>query len=107
MRISSPIVVVALVLALPVLLPCAFVRHWISQRRLRNAAQSLPCPSCGRPLGIEALRAAEERWRAHAAELRRANPGVRLRLVRQLHAMCTACGARLQFREESRTFVGG
>jgi len=105
MRVPTPVFVVAFVLALPVLLPYALFRHGLYLRRLRTAAEARPCPSCGRPLGADALRASDEHWRSHFAELQRANPGARLRLIRLVHAICTACGARLHFREGSGTFT--
>jgi hypothetical protein len=96
--------VVAFLLALPALVPYAFVCLYLDRRRLRIAANSHACPSCGRILGIEALHLADERWRAHVAELHRSHPGVRFRLVRLIHAICPACGTELSFRKESGTF---
>src|SRR5262249_1619306 len=105
MRVPTPVFVVAFVLALPVLLPCALISHRLHRRRLRTVAQAHPCPLCGNILSIAALRAGDEEWRAYVAALHRLNPGVRFRLVRLVHAICTACGARLHFREASGTFM--
>lgn len=105
MRLPTPIIAVALLLALPVLLPYAFVSRRLHQRRLRSAAEAQPCPSCGRPLGVAALQASDEQWRAHVAELHRAHPGARFRLVRLVYAICITCGAHLHFREASGTFT--
>jgi predicted RNA-binding Zn-ribbon protein involved in translation (DUF1610 family) len=106
MRTQMLLVVAAflLLLALPALIPYAFVRQYLDRRRLRIAAKSQACPSCGRILGIEALHVADERWRAHIAELHRSHPGSRFRVVRLVHAICPACGAQLSFRERSGTF---
>src|SRR4051812_43907994 len=97
-------IIVAIVLALPLLIPCALARNYLYRRHLRAAAEACACPSCGRPLGVEALQAADDHWRAHVAKLHRANPGARLRLLRFVHAICTGCCARLYFHEGSRTF---
>jgi hypothetical protein len=86
------------------LVPYAFACHYVDQRRLRNAARSQACPSCGRILGIEALHLADECWRAHIDELYRSHPGARFRLVRMVQAICPACGAQLSFRKGSGTF---
>jgi hypothetical protein len=96
--------VVAVLLALPALVPYAFVCHYIDRRRLRIAAKSQACPSCGRILGIEALHLADERWRAHVAELHRSHPGVRFRLIRLVYAICLGCGAQLSFDKGAGTF---
>ena len=105
MRVPTPIFVVAFVLALPVLLPCALVSNRLYRRRLRTVAESHACPSCGSILGFAALLAGDEHWRAYVADLHRLNPGVRFRLVRLVDAICTACGAQLHFREASGTFM--
>lgn len=105
MRVPQSIAVLALVLTLPVLLPYALIAHQLYRRRLRRAAEAQSCPSCGGYLGIAALQASEDRWRAHVADLFRDHPGVRFRLVRLIHAVCTACGARLHFRKSFGAFV--
>lgn len=105
MRVPTPLLLVAIVLSLPALVPYAIARHYLYKHRLLVAAKSRACPSCGRILGIEAINEADERWRAHVAELHRAHPGARLRLIRLVHAICVVCGARLSFREESGTFT--
>ena len=105
MRIPIPVIATAFVLALPILIPFTLARQWLVQRRLRSAATCQPCPTCGNLIGSEALRNADECWRKHVAELHGANPGVRFRLIRLVHAICAVCGSRLKFREDSRTFA--
>jgi hypothetical protein len=105
MRVPLPLITIAIVLALPALIPYAFARHYLYKHRLRTAARNLACPSCGRILGIDALHEADKRWQAYVAELHRANPGARLRLVRLVRAVCLACGLMLSFREGSGTFT--
>jgi hypothetical protein len=105
MRVPTPLIVLAFVLALPALVPYAIGRHYLYLHRLRTAAKRSACPSCGRTLGIEALHDADEHWRAHLAELHRAYPGARLRVVRFVDAICVHCRASLRFREDSGTFT--
>jgi hypothetical protein len=105
MRIPTPLIVVAMVLALPALLPYAVVRHFLFKRRRLTAAKNQACPSCGRVLGIASLREADRHWRANVDELHRAHPGAKLRLVRLVDAICVGCGARLSFREDSGHFA--
>ena len=105
MRVPTPLIIVVMVLAFPVLIPYAFICHSVYEHRRRAAAKRRACPSCGRILGIEALYEADEYWRDYVAELHRANPGVKLRLVRFVHAICVVCCARLAFHEQSRDFT--
>jgi predicted RNA-binding Zn-ribbon protein involved in translation (DUF1610 family) len=104
MRVPTPLIVVAIVLALSALVPDAISRHFVYKHRLLAPARRSPCPACGRTLGIAALHEADEHWRAHVAELHRAHPGARLRLIRLVQATCVSCGAMLSFREDSGTF---
>ncbi len=105
MPVSTAIFVVTFVLAFPVLFPCALVIHYLNRRRLRIAAKCQPCPKCGSILGISALRAADENWRFYLAELQRLNPDVCFRFVRNVDAICSACGSHLRFHKASGTFI--
>jgi len=60
MRVPTPLVVIAVVLALPALIPLVVVQHSLYKHRLRGAAKSQTCSSCGAVLGIEALQEADE-----------------------------------------------
>jgi hypothetical protein len=105
MRIPSLLIDLGIVLALPVLLPLAFIRHYLDERHLRATAAGAVCPLCGAILGVEALHRADEHWRAYVAELHRNHPGVRFRLVRSVRAICGVCGSMLAFRGKPRTFT--
>jgi hypothetical protein len=104
-RITSIAINVGIVLALPVLIPLAFVRHYLDQHRLRVAAERAVCPACGVILGMEALHRADAYWRTYVAELHRNHPGVRFRLVRTVRAICGNCGVMLAYRGEPGTFI--
>ena len=94
------------ILALPVILPFVGVLHWRDRRRLRAAAKRLACQACGQLLGERAIEAADDAWAARLAQLRRKLPAsIRLRLVRDLDAICTHCGARYEFMPQTREFV--
>jgi hypothetical protein len=73
------------------------------RRALLSAVRALGCPSCGASLSEDSVRVADELWGRHVATLIQRNPGKMLRLVRQIDAVCDACGARLQFDQDSRT----
>ena len=94
------------ILALPVILPFVGVLHWRDKRRLRAAAKRLACQGCGNLLGERAIEAANVAWAARVERLRRRLPAsIRLRLVRDLDAICTHCGARYEFMPKTREFV--
>lgn len=105
MRVPLPLMVVATVVALPVLIPYAIGRYYLDRHRLRAAARRIACPACGCPLGVEAVREADECWRSHVKWLCREHPGIRFRLVRMVQAICVHCGARLSFHEDSGSFT--
>jgi ribosomal protein L40E len=105
MRVPTPLVVIATMIALPALIPLVVVQRSLYKRRFRVAAKSQACLSCGAVLGIEALHEADERWRARLAELHRNHPGVRFRLVRLIRAICVRCGASFTFRADTRTLA--
>jgi hypothetical protein len=56
-------------------------------------------------LGLVAKKDADKCFEIHFAALRRSHPGVKHRLIRQVHAICSACDARLSYQEESRNFM--
>lgn len=75
------------------------------RRALLSAVRALGCPVCHAELSEPSLQAADELWKRHFATLVEQNPGMRFRMVRQLAAVCQACGARLQFDPSARTLA--
>jgi hypothetical protein len=71
------------------------------RRALLSAVRVLGCPSCGASLSEDSVRVADELWERHVATLMQHNPRVMFRLVRKIAAVCEACGARLQFEQDS------
>ena len=86
--------VLLVLLTLPVSMPLIALFGAIDARRLRAAACRTPCGGCGQVLGTAALSAADAAWTVELAERHRRLPGLRLRVVRRCHALCTVCGAR-------------
>jgi hypothetical protein len=80
------------------------VSVWWDKRVLRRAARRFACPTCGTVLGEAAVELADNLWRRHMQVLFERNPGVKLRIVRTLDAVCTQCGARFRFGRETRIF---
>jgi hypothetical protein len=73
------------------------------RRGLLSAVRALGCPSCSASLSEDSVRVAHKLWERHVATLTQRNPGVMFRLVRKIAAVCDACGARLQFDQDSGT----
>ena len=97
--------VVALMLSLPIWIPAVGMWHVWYRFRLRRAANAFACLTCGRMLGIEALRRADKYFADYMRELRRKHPGARFRIVRTVHAICPTCGTHYTYLESERTFV--
>jgi hypothetical protein len=104
-KIPVALLVIGFVLLTPVWLPVALILHGIYLHRLRRSANRFRCVTCGVVLGRAALRLADDEWRKVMEERRRQHPGVRLRVVRTLHAICLCCGQRYRFVEREQTFV--
>lgn len=104
-RIIVTVAVVVFVLLLPVIVPVAVVLHYVHQRKMRALILSARCPKCFAPLDDAAIARADERWREIMLDMSRQHPGARLRVVRDLHATCTICGAEITFVDASHTLI--
>jgi hypothetical protein len=93
-------------LLLPVIIPLVAFMHWRNDARMRKIAATLQCRRCGKPLGKEATRLADQTWANHLDSLKKqVPPGTRLRTIRNVHAICTNCGLRYRFYEHTGRFM--
>lgn len=91
----------ALLLALPILLPLLAVDQAVTRRRKLAALAANPCAVCGSSLSPDALDLADAVWGSAPS----VQPTMRLRrVVRRLHAICPACGARYEWDGPRRQF---
>jgi hypothetical protein len=104
-RLAAALRTIGFLLLVPVLLPIGLVLHGTHRHRVRSAAGRFRCPGCGRVLGREAVRLADVAWDRRMREKREQHPDVRFRVLRDVHAICPACGRRYRFIENGRTFV--
>jgi hypothetical protein len=104
-KISTTLLAIGFVIFLPLIVPAALVWHGVYLRRLRVAADQFKCAGCGRPLGRKSIHLADEEWARRMQEFMNRYSGVKLRLVRNLHAICSSCGRQYQFVEKIRAFV--
>ena len=93
-----------LILGLPVILPLAALLHTREMRRRRRTADVFPCVQCGQILGLAALERADTAWAEHVDQMYREHPGYMFRLVRDLDAVCTRCGAPCRYDDKRHTF---
>jgi len=103
--IAIILLAIILVVFLPVIIPVVALLDRAYRRRMRAAACAFTCLSCGSILGLESIRLADAAWSEHLRGLQAKYPWTRFRLVRRVHAICPACGARYTFLERERTFV--
>ena len=75
----------------------------LEQRAMRKLARRTACGRCGALLGEDALALADELWLRHLHTLRR-DPDVKYRIVRELDAVCRACGQRHRYLREHKRF---
>ena len=91
----------ALLVALPILIPLLAVDQAVTRRRKLAALAAAPCAVCGSSLSPDALDLADAAWRSTPT----VQPAMRLRrVVRRLHAICPACGARYEWDGARRQF---
>ena len=74
----------------------------VSVRRNRKKLASRACLNCGEPIGVDAVKDAERRWREYFAELRRQNPGVRFRIKAVWEIHCPNCGFVMTYEIDGR-----
>ena len=94
----------ALVLLLPVLLPVVAVLVALDRRRRVRTAEAFGCTRCEQTIGREGLACGDAAWSEHFAALRRKYPHSKLRVVRDVYAVCPRCGARYGYDKDARTF---
>ena len=98
---------VAAIILSPILLPIALFLHSQDEKRMRALMEIFPCRKCGRILGADALRIADEAWATHLADVARHSQGgvIRYRLVKNADAICPHCGAHHKFMPKERSFI--
>jgi hypothetical protein len=96
--------VLMILIAFPVAIPIAIVSWIWDRRRMQAVAERTHCESCGATLGVGSLHRADTEWAKRVAALLNARPGTRLRMVRRLWAICTACDAEYDYDFRSRIF---
>jgi hypothetical protein len=103
-RLPIPLLVLIILIAFPVAAPIAIVSWMWDRRRMQAAAERASCERCGATLGVASLRRADTEWAKRVAVLLDARAGMRLRMVRNLWAICAACGAEHDYDFRSRIF---
>ncbi len=91
----------ALLLALPILILILAVDQAVTRRRKLAALAAAPCAVCGSSLSPDALDLADAAW--GPAQAVQSTKALR-RVVRRLHAICRACGARYEWDGARRRF---
>jgi hypothetical protein len=102
---AGTLLVIGFVLCLPLWIPAVIVWNAVRKHRLRKAARAFTCVNCSMTLGVDALARADQEWGNQMREMMRQHPGVKFRILRTLHAICSGCRTRYTFHEKERTFV--
>jgi predicted RNA-binding Zn-ribbon protein involved in translation (DUF1610 family) len=95
----------AFLVLLPILLPIAAIQNQMRNRRILKLARNLDCASCGARLGAEAIQLAAQHWAAIMARHQAMYPGTKLRLVRDVDAVCPHCGREYSYRDVDRSLI--
>ena len=94
------------ILAIPALVPVAIAAELLRKRRLRKSVITFHCLQCGSILGAQSIHLANKKWASILTAILNSHPDdVRLRIVRDLDAICPDCGCPYVYRDQERTFV--
>ncbi len=104
-RFKTILIVIGCVIALPVIVPYALIADAFADRRRTRDADNFCCTQCGNILGQASIAKADEYWRQHVRELHKRFPGARLRLIRDVWAICAVCGANYNYRIKDKTYI--
>lgn len=104
-KLAGTILVVLLILSLPVLIPIGLIQHHLKKRRIRKVICSFTCISCGTKLGEKSMRLADERWSVIMADMQARYPNARVRVVRDLDAICPRCGCEYKYRDANGVLI--
>ncbi len=104
-RFKTIVIVVGCVLLSPIIVPYFLIENAFADRCRKRDAENFCCAQCGNVLGRASIAKADEYWREHVRDLHKRFPGSRFRLVRNVWAICTECGARYSYRTKDRTYV--
>ena len=104
-KLWAPLLAIGFVIFLPLLLPVVCVLHGVYLRRLRAAADRFRCVDCGQILGRRSIQLADAEWTERMREMTNRFPGIRPRIVRNIHAICSMCGTSYRFDEKTRSFA--
>ena len=97
---------VSFVLLVPIWGPAACVLQWRYRARMRRVVCGFTCLTCGARLGLEAIRLGDEHQAKKVAELHAKYRGERLRIIKEVDAICPECGAEYSFRDKEQVLVG-
>src|SRR5688572_1643370 len=95
----------AFLVLLPIMLPVAIIQNQMRSRRILKLACDLDCASCGTRLGTEAIQLGAQRWAAIVAGRHAMYPGMKLRLVCDVDAVCPHCGREYLYRDVDRALI--
>lgn len=105
-NIRECIIVLIFILLLPILVPFSLLKNQLEKRKRGQLASRFVCLECGSMIGVEAIRLADERWSEIVKIIMsKSDPGIRLRLVRTVDAICQHCCCQYRYRETEQTFV--
>ena len=93
------------VIALPVIVPYALITYTLADRRRKRDADNFCCIQCSNILGQTSIAIADEYWHEYVHELHKRSPEARLRLVRDVWAICAVCGGRYNCRTRDKTYI--
>ena len=104
-QFKTILVVIGCVVLSPMIVPYFLIENAFAARRRKRDAVDFHCIQCGNVLGGSAIEKADEYWREHVRELHLRFPGTKFRLVRDVWAICTFCGARYNYRRKDKTYM--
>lgn len=104
-QLKTIAIVTGCLLLSPLIVPYLLIEHANADRRRKRNAKTFHCVQCGHLLGEAAIAKADRFCLDHVRELHHQFPHSRFRLVRNVWAICTECGARYNYLGNEQTYV--
>src|SRR5271167_2393529 len=101
-NIKGGLALVTVLLLFPFVIPGMIISQVVRRGQLRRKVLSSSCENCGSNLGAKALQLADHESMRAFKEWKAKFPNARFRMVRTVHAVCAACGAKHTYFEKTR-----
>jgi predicted RNA-binding Zn-ribbon protein involved in translation (DUF1610 family) len=101
-HIEIGILIIAMLVFSPVIIPISLTIYYFELRQKRQAANRFPCTNCGQILGAISIELANTEQHEFMQRLILENPGMKIRPAdRTVYAICSNCGTKFTYNNHA------